>query len=57
MMKSELVVKASLFRVSHTFLLKGSDLPADTVLLHLPTCTILPVEDTIGVVDVFLQSP
>jgi hypothetical protein len=30
-------------------------LPADAVLLHVPACAVLAVEDVIGVGDVFLE--
>ena len=31
------------------------DSPANAVLLHVPTCTVLSIEDVVGVCDVFLE--
>lgn len=54
MIKSELVVNASLVNVSVRY---GDDersnnLPADTVLVHLPVGTVLAVENMVCVVDI-----
>ena len=57
MMKSELVVNASLVaNVSmYVGIGKRRDLPADTVLVHLPVRAVLAVKNVVCVVDVQLE--
>jgi hypothetical protein len=55
MIKSPLVVNASLMLVSIASNIHDSfDSPADTMLLELPSCGLLPIEDITGMDDVVL---